>query len=245
MTAMTLLLLTSLAAPPAPADVLARVQAAYRKLGDMQARFSQIYVDKLRGKKREEVGQLWAKQDGRLRWSYEKPTAKDFVYDGKTAYFYEPENAQVTVFERFQDSPLSGAVRFLWGQGNISELFDVKPCATTCDVGEKGDWVVELWPKAEIPTVDHSVFAVDPKSDKVRVSIVFDPLGNRSEYRLTELKAAGKVPDAKFQFDVPKGVSVIRAATEGQAPPEDEKRPPKPEEKKPAPKGGDKKPEPK
>ena len=165
----TLLILTTLAATPTPTEVLVKVQASYKKLGDMEALFSQTYVDKLRGKRHEESGRLWAKQDGRLRWSYDKPTPKDFVYDGETAYFYEPENAQVTVFERFQDSPLSGAVRFLWGQGNIAELFDVRACATSCDVGDKGDRVVELWPKSEIPTVDHSVFAVDPKTDRVRV----------------------------------------------------------------------------
>ena len=234
MTLPTVLLIASLAAPPAPAEVLSKVQAAYKKAGDITARFSQTYVDKLRNKKREESGQLWAKQDGRLRWSYDKPTPKDFVYDGKTAYFYEPDNAQVTVFERFQDSPLSGAVRFLWGQGNIAELFDVKACATACDTGDKGDWVVELWPKSEIPTVDHTVFAVDPKTDRVRVSVVYDPLGNRTEYRFTDLTFGAKIQDLKFQFEVPKGVSVLRATNDEQTP--EGAVAPKPVDKKPEPK---------
>jgi outer membrane lipoprotein carrier protein len=227
----TFILITSLSAPPSPVEVLGKVQVAYKKVGDIEARFSQTYIDKLRGKKREESGRLWAKQDGRLRWSYEKPTPKDFVYDGKAAYFYEPDNAQVTVFERFQDSPLSGAVRFLWGQGNIGELFDVKACASGCDTGDKGDWLVELWPKAEIPTVDHTVLAVDPKSDRVRVSVVYDPLGNRTEYRFTDFKLGARVSDEKFQFEVPKGVSVLRAA--GEAQPEPKQRDSKtPEPKK-------------
>ena len=68
---------------------------------------------------------LWAKPDGRVRWSYLDPVRKDFVFDGEAAYFYEPENAQVTVFERFQDSPLANAVQFLWGQGDIEATFDV------------------------------------------------------------------------------------------------------------------------
>ena len=39
------------------------------------------------------------------RWSYLDPVPKDFVFTGERAFFYEPDNAQVTVFEQFKDSP--------------------------------------------------------------------------------------------------------------------------------------------
>ncbi len=208
---LTLIALLTLSATPTPNEIVARVQATYRKAGNLEARFTQTYIDKLRGKKREESGRLWATTDGRLRWSYEKPTAKDFIYDGKVAYFYEPENSQVTRFDRFQDSPLSNAVRFLWGQGNITELFEVKLLAAACDAVAPGDWAVELWPKEALATVDHTVLVVDAKSERVKASVVYDPLGNRTTYTFADLVFGAKIKDAKFQFEVPKGVAVLKA----------------------------------
>ncbi|MBI5509895.1 MAG: outer membrane lipoprotein carrier protein LolA [Deltaproteobacteria bacterium] len=219
MNALELVTAVIVAASPAPAEVLGKVQASYRQAGDIEARFTQTYVDKLRGKRREESGRMWAKKDGRLNWTYEKPAAKYFIFDGKAAYFYEPENAQVTVFERFQDSPLSSAVRFLWGQGDIGRLFDAKACQASCDAGSPGDLTVDLWPKTPIPTVDHILFAVEPKTGRVRVSVVFDPLGNRTEYRFTDLVFGAKIPDQKLEFEAPKGVSILRATSGSDANP--------------------------
>lgn len=197
-----------------PDQVLSKVRATYLDAGDIEASFTQIYFDNLRGKKRQESGKLWATGDGRVRWSYQKPVRKDFIFDGKTAYFYEPENAQVTVFERFQDSPLSNALKFLWGQGDLKGTFDVKPCSKKCDMGEKGDLVVELWPKENIPTVDHSLLFVNPKTYRVRMSVVFDPLGNRTEYHFDKIKFGADIPDKRFNFVVPKGASVLRSTTD-------------------------------
>ena len=127
----------ALAATPAELDKLvSRVQLTYDSRSDVSAGFTQIYVDALRGTTREESGRLWAKSDGRVRWTYMKPVRKDFVYTGDAAYFYEPESAQVTVFDHFKESELSQALRFLWGQGDLRESFDIQPCVGECTRAE-------------------------------------------------------------------------------------------------------------
>jgi outer membrane lipoprotein carrier protein len=201
-------------APPPVQATLDKVQATYKSAGNIESRFEQVFVDKLRGKRRSEKGKLWAMPDGRVRWSYLDPIRKDFIYDGKTAYFYEPENAQVTVFEKFQDSPLANAVQFLWGQGDISTTFNVEPCKKKCDIGDEGDIVLTLWPKNDIPTVDHSLLVVDPKTHRVRRSFVYDPLGNHTEYHFEDLTFGAKVSDKKFAFEVPKGVNILRSTVD-------------------------------
>lgn len=200
---------------PAPTATVAQLQTTYRNAGDMAATFKQVYIDKLRGKKRAEQGRLWVKTDGRVRWTYEQPERKDFVFDGKTAYFYEPENAQVTIFERFQDSPLADAMHFLWGQGDLAKSFELGPCHGVCPEVGAGDGVVQLVPKKAMPAVDHIVLVVDAKSGKVRESVVFDPLGNRTEYHFSDVQFDAKVAPQKFDFTVPPGVSVLRATHDG------------------------------
>lgn len=196
-----------------PEETVAKVQATYKGAGDIFAKFEQTYVDKVRGSKRIESGELWAKKDGRVRWSYHKPAKKDFVFNGKEAYFYEPESAQVTVFESFEDSPVGNAVRFLWGQGEIAKNFDAKACDATC-VPAADAMSIILIPKEPIAAVERIQLDADQQTGRVRRSVVVDPLGNRTEYVFKDLDLAAKVSDAKFAFTIPSGVSVLRASAD-------------------------------
>lgn len=218
MTVIALLLALNSAAPTRVAvsqevELINRVQKVYAQSGDLSASFSQTFFDKLRGERPTESGLLWAKTDGRVRWSYRKPTRKDFVYTGQAAYFYEPENAQVTVFESFEDSPLANAIRFLWGQGSILETFNVSACTAKCQPVQTSQRSVLLKPKEALPSVEVIQLAVDD-SGRVRRSVVFDPIGNRTEYRFDAVTFGTKVEDKKFAFRVPDGVSIIRATGE-------------------------------
>ncbi len=203
------------AATTAPEQVLSKVQSTYKQGGDLSASFTQVYVDKLRGKKKSEAGHLWAAKDGKVRWAYETPVKKDFYFTGKAAYFYEPENAQVTVFDKFEDSPLWNAMRFLWGQGSLSETFAVKECDAACPKPGAGEAVLWLAPKEPVAAVDHVVLIIDTAASRVKSSLVYDALGNRTEYHFTDLTFGQKLDPKKFQFEVPKGVSVLRASSEG------------------------------
>lgn len=210
---MAVAVLTLILSAMTPHEIVAKVQATYTNAGDIAARFEQTYVDKVRGSKKVESGQLWAKRDGRVRWSYEKPAKKDFVFNGKEAYFYEPENAQVTVFDSFQDSPIANGVRFLWGQGEIAKHFDAQACDAKCLPAPDAVSVI-LIPKEAIAAVERIQLDADPTSGRVKRSVVVDPLGNRTEYVFKDLDLDAKVADAKFAFTIPTGVSVLRASAD-------------------------------
>ncbi|MBN1962965.1 MAG: outer membrane lipoprotein carrier protein LolA [Deltaproteobacteria bacterium] len=210
------LLLSTLITASSPQAAFSRVKATYSK-GDLCASFVQTYEEKLRRRKKVESGRLWAKRDGRVRWTYEKPIHKDFVYDGKKAFFYEPENAQVTEFDKFENSPLWGAIRFLWGQGDIINTFTVTKCTKDCPKPANAN--IELWrltPKTPIAAVAHIILEIDTKRGYVNRSIVYDPLGNQSEYTFSNIAIGCKVDEAKFIFNRPEGVNVVYASSEAQ-----------------------------
>ena len=201
-----------------PEQVVEKVQATYGRAGAIEGAFSQTFFEKLRGRSKTESGKLWASRDGRVRWEYREPSKKYFIYDGKTAWFYEPDNAQVTEFERFEDSQLSTALEFLLGRGKLTQSFEVRACKSHCDrfstINGKEHAVVALWPKDEIPTVDHRLFVVDEGAWRVVKTVVFDPLGNRTEYAFTDMKFGATISDKKFEFRVPEGVNRLRAISE-------------------------------
>ena len=209
------LMLITAAAPAELEQVVARVQETYALRRDITANFTQTFIDNLSGTRRVEAGTLWAQSNGKVRWSYHSPVRKDFIYDGATAYFYEPDNAQVTVFERFEDSQLSSVVRFLWGQGDLMSTFDISPCDAQCSVGLEHELLLALKPKQAIPSIQRVVLAVDVRTARIGRSVVYDPLGNSTEYALSDLRFDMAIDDKKFDFKVPDGVSVLRAAMAG------------------------------
>jgi chaperone LolA len=190
---------------------LTKLQAHYSKAGNFSAKFTQTYIDSLRGKKRQERGELWVSQDGRVRWMYEQPARKEFVYDGDAAYFYEPENSQVTVFEHFRQTQLSTAMQFLWGQGDIAKNFTAFPCKLLCDARiNKEDSIVELTPKENIPSVSRVALVISAKGE-LEKTVMLDALSNRTEYAFDNFKFNIPVDKQKFIFKVPSGVAVLRA----------------------------------
>ena len=62
----------------------------------------------------------------RALWTYVKPIRKDFVYNGQVAYFYEPESAQVTVFEDFLTSQVSQALKISLCQGDLRQSLKLR-----------------------------------------------------------------------------------------------------------------------
>lgn len=201
-----------LAAGPTPLQLLHAVRATYLKAGDIEAKFTQTYIGGLRGKKKQEHGRLWAKQDGRVRWQYEKPEPKFFIYDGTTAYYYEPLNSQVWVYDNFKDSKLATALRFLIGQGDLAEQFNAAPCKTHCGLGHAGEVVLELTPKEVLANIEQVVVVINKKTYQVRSSAMFDSLGYRTQFEFSDVKFHAKVADQKFVFETPAGVHVLKAA---------------------------------
>ncbi len=188
------------------------IQRTYQASGDIHAQFEHVYAEPIRKKKRIEKGALWVKQDGRVRWSYTSPHLKDFVFDGKTAYFYEPEHAQVTVFEDFDKSDIGQISKLLWGQGNLKERFNVEDCNNQCPPSPNTVWALLLTPKKTTPQLKKAILWVNRDAWYVEKTTLFDPLNNTSEYIFNNFKKNEIIENKKFTFKAPAGVSVLKSA---------------------------------
>lgn len=207
----SIILMATLAVAPAPNELLARVHAEYLQAGDISGKFTQTYVGGLRGKTKKETGRIWAKPDGRVRWQYDQPEPKYFIYDGKNAYFYEPQNSQVMIFDNFNETRMSTALRLLLGQADLAKHFDVSPCQAHCALATGNEVVVEMVPKETIANVDRVALVINPATKRIVKTVTFDSLGYRTEYAFTELAFHAKVPDNHFVFKKPPGVQELRA----------------------------------
>jgi len=188
-----------------------KLQKTYQKLGNVQSEFSQTYIDTLRGSQRVESGELWVHKDGRLRWSYKNPTEKDFIFDGKSAFFYEPENRQVTIFDKFQEDDLWKTMQFLWGKTSWKERFNVEACPKICREQFVNYKTLTLIPKKVLGSLDHAWIIIDPKTHRISQALLFDALENKNIYEFKNIRTVATFKNTIFQFVIPEGTSILRA----------------------------------
>lgn len=191
-----------------PADqLLAKVQAYYDATRDFTAAFKQVYTRVALSKTSESSGTLMIKKPGMMRWEYEKPAKKLFVADGTKLYMYEPEEEQVVVDAAFKTAELSSSIRFLWGEGRLADAFDAK-LGDPAKHNAPGSNVLELTPKKDA-TYQRLVLILDPKTNHVTESILYETTGNTNRFRFESPKINTNLSAKVFEFTPPPGVEVV------------------------------------
>lgn len=202
------------AAAPAPsADarldaVVDAIQKTYDGTTDFSGSFTQKYTFTLLRRTEESKGEVKFKKPGLMRWDYAQPKVKSFVVDGKSLWLHSKEDNTAFVNACFKNDGLTASVAFLWGQGKIREQFDVKWFDGV--FGDKSDHHLELVPRQGNSIFAKLILVVDPKSSRVKQSIVVDPSGNVNQFIYTNLKFNKSLSDKDFAFTPPSGTHVAR-----------------------------------
>src|SRR5262249_12861208 len=182
------LTMVSVAAAAAPAldEVIRGVEAAYGRMTDLKAEFSQTAFNKSLNSTIPAQGAVYLKKGGKLRWEYSEPTKQEIVSDGKKLWVYTPQLNQVNVGEA--PEALAGpAGSFLAGLGKTREHFDVRFLNPARPTDADGNVVLDLAPKQSLPTLSRLVLALDPKTWDVRKATIYDQFENTVSMRFTKL----------------------------------------------------------
>jgi outer membrane lipoprotein carrier protein len=202
----TLALLVT-AAPPAPADpgaLLDALTARFRGAASVKGHFTQTYTNRALGRDMKEEGTLLVAPPDRLRWEYVKPERKLFVAAGGLSWFYVP--ADEVAYRVFLDKERSRLLpgRFILGDEKLSDEFE----ATEVPAPE-GLRRLVLMPRVPTEDLERLVVTLAFPGPRLDVLEVLDPLGNRTTYRFSDLAPAGPPRTSEFEFDPPRGVDVV------------------------------------
>ena len=199
------------AAPERPsADVSAedladRVQHFYRQTEDFQAAFLQSYTDIAAGETKRSRGRVYFKKPGMMRWDYydsQDDSRRDrvLVSDGNKFWIYELEYQQV-FRQCLEDSQLPTTLRFLMGEGDLNEDFDIE----LTDDATEDQPELELTPKEPTSHYRKLHFVLDPDTYQVVRTTVFDPYGNTNVIQFHNIRVNRNLSESSFQFEVPEG----------------------------------------
>jgi outer membrane lipoprotein carrier protein len=183
------------------------VQHRYDETEDLAAEFTQELRLAAGGQVVRSRGRMFFAKPGRMRWEYEPPEAQTIIADGKTLWVHQPEDSQVLkapLKEAFHsDTPVS----FLFGVARLERDF-----APSLDAAAPEGLVrLRLDPVNADRALGVLFLDVDPTTFDIRAATIRDPLGNRTEVDLHNLRRNQKLDRSLFVFERPPGTDVIEA----------------------------------
>lgn len=207
-------------------DVVATLEQGYAILEDVQASFLQRAA--IASLKREEKGwgEMFIKRPqnaaAMFRFDYVKPQKQQIISNGKTLWFFIPDNKQVMVTNLNGLMENSGvSMNYLTGLGHVSRDFSISFAGDRRD--SKGNYVLQLTPKKKSKLLARLQLtikaeavegflregkAVDPFP--VLSSVIHDQGGNRTTMEFSKTRVNKGLSSALFQFQVPPGIDIIK-----------------------------------
>jgi outer membrane lipoprotein carrier protein len=189
-------------------SVVRDLEAAYTRLNDLRAEFSQTAFNRSLNQTIPAQGTVYLKKGGKLRWEYTEPSPQEIVSDGKTLWVYTPALNQVTVGPA-PDALAGPAGSFLAGLGKLREQFGVRFLNPARPRNADGNYVLDLAPRQSLPTLSRLILTLDPKDFQVRKAVVYDQFENTVTMQFTRVSANTGLPDRLFTFVPPKGVATV------------------------------------
>ena len=144
-------LLAGQASAPAAEDVARRLEDRLRALRSLEARFSQVYYGPPPAAPLNEKGRFYFQKPARMRWRYEDPEPKDYLYKEGTFSSYFPEDNQLLVRTLSGDEPEAALLLILAGEKRLRDDYDLELDPASA-ARPAGPWTLKLKPKHYPPS---------------------------------------------------------------------------------------------
>jgi outer membrane lipoprotein carrier protein len=219
-------LLMYLLGAPYPVDATTYVkmfEAKYRSQKTLQATFLEKYTENEQTV-RTEAGTAYFRRPGKMRWEYEAPEKDLFLVDGKTAWFYVPNDHTVTRVPAKQSADWRTPLALLAGEMKVSRVCAGVVLATNEKSASERNVVLRCRVRGADSShqegEDAAASARGGQNDVVFFEIVRDTGelvrllvrqsgGVQVEFRFENWRLNPPVPDSLFRFEIPVGVAIV------------------------------------
>jgi outer membrane lipoprotein carrier protein len=202
-------------------DMARALEARYSHVSKLKATFYEQYSDG-KGGGSAESGTVYFSKPGRMRWEYESPEQKLFIVDGTNVWFYIPADHTASRAKIGESSDWRTPLAFLTGKTNLGrlcrniEILDSKPDRSSAEnPSASGNTVLRCVPRVDSGDAGEQIRDVllEADSDARLVRIVVQQPGNlTTEFRFKDWEENPSVPEIKFHFIPPTGVTIVDQA---------------------------------
>ena len=148
-----------------------------------------------------------------MRWEYETPVERLCVSNGKTVFFYLPEEKQVQKTKVKESRDQRIPFLFLLGKGNFKRDFSKVEWASDEKPFFQGNRVLLAYPKKGIDEFARILMEFSPQTFQLQRVTVFDVDGTTSEFVFTNIQQDLGTAAGIFEFKAPPGTEVIVGVT--------------------------------
>ena len=200
---LSIVMLFSVCARAQDRALIRSVDDHYNHMRTLRARYTEHYTGM--GMDRTESGTLTLKKPGLMRWSYDTPPGKLFVLDGKYAWFYTPDDAQISRAPAKQLDDLRSPLRLLLGHTQLAKELEQ---LTTAPDG--ADFKITGVPKGMAQRVRLLTLVVDAGGTIQRMKLE-ETDGATTEFTFSGIEEDIPLPASDFIFTPPPGISIVNA----------------------------------
>jgi chaperone LolA len=182
----------------------AEIDRAAAAMAGTQAQFTQRFTPKGFRTSQVENGAVVFGSLPMMRWTYSRPEAKVFVFDGQKSWFYVPAENQVTISE-LDDQKRSELPFLMIGDPAARERhFAMRESASG------GVILVSLQPRSGTAMIRNITLTIDPATHLINRVEYTDREGNRTTFDFSGYQRRAATADL-FHFTPPAGVEVVQA----------------------------------
>lgn len=182
------------------------MQSQYENTKSFSTSFTQRYTYTMLRKTQVSQGQATYMKPGRIKWSYTSPARKSFIVNDGKLWVDQPEENLVMVDNCFKEDSLTASLSFLWGSANLKEQFRIEWFNGT--FGDSTDLHLLLFPLQPQNMFSKLILVLDPKTYRVKQSIVVDPQGNVNQFIYQNTEYNLELSGRDFDF-TPPSTSVV------------------------------------
>ena len=224
MRSVTFLLLVLFArdAPVGVQTVVHALEQRYHHARTLKAVFYERYMDG-NGGVSAESGTAYFSSPGRMRWEYESPEPKLFLIDGPNVWFYVPADRTASRAKLNESSDWRTPLALLVGKANLSRIcrsIEAVPSSAgqRSQTEEKptavGDFVLRCIPREGPPGDPLRDVLLETDAEGYLTRVVIREIGNvETEFRFGNWEENIAIPEVKFHFAPPPGVSIVDEQT--------------------------------
>ncbi len=192
---------------PQSAKALARLQRYMDQTKSLTASFSSVLLDDTGRQTDSSNGTLAFKVPGKFRWQYENPDPSLLLADGVDLWHFDEILEQVNVSSLGDYRGANPSLLLGGDSAKITEGFEVIGSHIT----EGDQWIVL---KTRDRNSDFTTVRIKFSDDAIELMELIDRVDQTSRISFSDVTRNPEIDDALFEFEVPKGASLIGTPSE-------------------------------
>jgi outer membrane lipoprotein carrier protein len=191
-------------------EVIAKIENKYKNVNDYYATFRQEQPVRSLDKVQTNIGEMWIKKPGKIRWNYNIPKNEQIVSDGNYLWYYYVEEKYAIKRDIKDLGGDTNILSLLSNLNNLKKIYKINISKTTLD--DTKYYLVELIPQdSEDDTTNKQIIAVNMENLLIERMYIYDAFGNKSTIKFNNIKINKGIKDSVFEFKAPKDVDIQTA----------------------------------